>query len=246
MNETIPSADALAAPAPDASPAAPKPAAADLTRVRVQYRREEALRYIGHLDMQLVWERTLRRAKVALAYSQGFNPRPRLHMACALPLGFLSECELLDVWFETPEPSTADASAFCLALGAQIQAAAPPGLQITQVTIAPLGQPALQTRVQFAEYQAYPLDPLGSEELQTSIQSLLANPSLPRERRGKPYDLRPLIDSLILQETPHGPTLWMRLSAREGATGRPEEVLTALGFDPYAFRVVRQKLVLAS
>jgi hypothetical protein len=36
----------------------------------------------------------------------------------------------------------------------------------------------------------------------------------------------------------------MRLTAREGATGRPEEVLLALGYDPADFRVERVALIL--
>jgi hypothetical protein len=36
----------------------------------------------------------------------------------------------------------------------------------------------------------------------------------------------------------------MRLTAREGATGRPEEVLLALGLDPADFRVERLQLIL--
>jgi hypothetical protein len=36
----------------------------------------------------------------------------------------------------------------------------------------------------------------------------------------------------------------MRLSARENATGRPDEVISALGGDPLAARVHRTRLIL--
>jgi radical SAM-linked protein len=45
------------------------------------------MRYTGHLDLYRTWERTLRRAGLPLAYSQGFKPHPRIVLACALPLG---------------------------------------------------------------------------------------------------------------------------------------------------------------
>jgi hypothetical protein len=38
--------------------------------------------------------------------------------------------------------------------------------------------------------------------------------------------------------------LYMRLAAREGATGRPEEVLESLGLDPTAARIERTALIL--
>ena len=63
---------------------------------------------------------------------------------------------------------------------------------------------------------------------------------MPRERRGKAYDLRPLIERLELVEPGK---LSMRLSAREGATGRPEEVLEALGIPLDGVQVERTRLI---
>ncbi len=227
--------------------AAAPAAARALERIRMKYTRGEALRYVSHLDMQLVWERTLRRAGVPLAYSQGFSPHPRLHMASALPLGFLSRCELVDFWLELSggetEPTLETANLEGLA--AQVQAACPPGLTITQTERVPLNLPALQTQVQSTEYLAIPLDPLNEASLRQASERLLSAPNLPRERRGKAYDLRPLIETLEIRLGAEGrAALFMRLAAREGATGRPEEVLAAAGFDPAAFRVERLALIL--
>ena len=208
-----------------------------LERIRLVYTRGEELRYVSHLDTQLVWERTLRRARVPLAHTQGFNPHPRLQMAAALPLGFLSRCEILDFWMIAPEPVDV------AALSEKVQAAAPPGLTILSGESAPLGEPALQVQVQSAEYRAIPLDHIGFEAISSAAAALLGAETLPRERRGKPYDLRPLVERLD-GEQGDPPTLTMRLTAQAGATGRPEEVLDALGFDPTAFRVERLRLIL--
>lgn len=211
-----------------------------LSRVRLNYARREALRYTSHLDMHLVWERTLRRAGVPLAYSQGFNPHPRLHLAAALPLGFLSRCEITDFWLNLPEE---EARAGLPELVERIQAAAPPGLEIYGSAVVPLNLPALQTQVRAAEYLAYALDPIEADSLAQAASGLLAAESIMRERRGKPYDLRPLVEALEVRPgSPAG--LFMRLAAREGATGRPEEVLAAMGYDPAAFRVERLALLL--
>jgi len=79
-------------------------------------------------------------------------------------------------------------------------------------------------------------------DLEARVGSLLASPELRRQRRGKEYDLRPLLTSLELAAPGR---LLMQLSAREGATGRPEEVLESLGLDPLSVRVERTALIFA-
>jgi len=71
-----------------------------MQRIRVTYARTAPLRYTGHLDMQIVWERCLRRARLPLMYSQGFHPQPRINQACPLPLGMTSQMEVMDFWLE--------------------------------------------------------------------------------------------------------------------------------------------------
>ncbi len=210
-----------------------------LTRYRIQFQRGKELRYIGNLDMQMGWERTLRRTKLPVAFSQGFNPRPRFHTAAALPLGFTSHCEILDLWLnEALEPDE---------VVERLQKSAPPGLVIGATEIIPLNLPALQTQVIAAEYHAILREVPAEVNLPDALQTLLASPELPRNRRGKPYDLRPLITGLELFEANNGefPGLRMQLSAREGATGRPEEVLSALGLDATTAQVARIHLSLS-
>jgi hypothetical protein len=75
------------------------------------------------------------------------------------------------------------------------------------------------------------------------VAALLAAPEIHRTRRQKDYDLRPLIETLTRtasDEQSH--TLVMRLAAREGATGRPEEVAEALGWPATSAAYHRQKL----
>lgn len=214
-----------------------------LTRYRVSYTRGPEMRYVSHLDLQLVWERTFRRARLPIAHSQGFTPHPRFHMASALPVGFTSRCELADIWLDLPLPLPQ--------LREDLQRAAPPGLMIDRIEQVPLSLPALQTLVRTAEYEAaFPFEGIleaGKDAPpvpihQQMVSDFLAASSLVRERRGKMYDLRPLVHSLELTENG---ILKMSLAAREGATARPEEVLSALGLDPSQARVERTRLILA-
>ena len=207
-----------------------------MQRLRLTFAKTAAMKFSGHLDLHKTWERTLRRARLPLAYSEGFNPQPKMQLAAALPLGFTSECEVLDVWMETPQ-DLAEARA-------ALERAAPPGITLVGIEEAPERSPALQTQVASAEYRvavSTSLDPAAMDE---RITALLAAPEIQRTRRQKEYDLRPLIESLARAESDElGHTLVMRLAAREGATGRPEEVVDALGAAaaPAAFH--RTKLI---
>ncbi len=208
-----------------------------LTRVRVTFSKSGPLIYTGALDLQKIWERVLRRAKLKVAYTQGFNPGPRINLASAMPLGVNGAEELADFWFnEAP-----DLLAFC----DSINRCAPAGLRALRADVVPLSTPALQTRVEAAEYR-FDL-PTGADltEIHRKVETLMAAESLPRERRGKPYDLRPLIHAMNVTTDENGRgCITMTLQAREGATGRADEVLAALELDPGDVAVTRGKLLL--
>lgn len=121
-----------------------------------------------------------------------------------------------------------------------------PGIDIYDVTEVALDQPALQTLTRAASYLVTLLDPVEPAALAGSVTALLASPSLLRERRGKAYDLRPLVLNLCLQAGEEGnPGLAMSLALLPGETGRPEAVLEALGIDPQMARISRTAIVLA-
>ncbi len=203
-------------------------------RLRITFAKRGPLRYTGHLDLQKNWERIIRRARLPLAYRQGFHPHPRIQLAAALPLGFTSRAEIVDI-FLTQRVEMRN-------LKEQIQAVCPFGLEILNVEEVEENAPPLQTRLQAAEYLIIlpPLDVDAQQALRHRIAEVLAAPSLPRQRRGKDYDLRPLIYELRCLEDG---TLFMRLSASEGATGRPEEVLDALGIPWEETLIERTRLI---
>lgn len=197
-------------------------------RVRIQFGKTGPMRFTGHLDLAQAWERLLRRARVPIAYSKGFNPQPRLNLAAALPLGITSECELIDIWLETHVPA--------VDLLQRLTAAGPPGLIIHSVEEVAIKAPSLQSQLEAVEYDIV-LEPL--PELEGRVDALLAAVTLPRERRGKSYDLRPLV--LAIWHEAEG--IGMQLAARPGSTGRADEVLLALGLDALAARVHRTRLI---
>lgn len=209
-------------------------------RIRVTFAKQGALRYTGNLDLHRIWERTARRAGLDLLYSQGFNPQPKMQLAAALPLGFSSRCELLDM--------RVGGEADLATLPERLQQAVPPGIKILHVEEVDEKSPPLQTQVISAEYEVTLFEKVEESELIRNLSAMLEAESLPREKRGKAYDLRPLIEELSLTPSPSPAgrgelCLFMRLTARPGATGRPEEVLDALGIEYEGTRVERARFI---
>jgi radical SAM-linked protein len=206
-------------------------------RLRITFSKEGWLIYSSHLDLMRVWERALRRAGAPLAYSGGFNPRPKLQLARALPLGHVGEAELIDVWLE--EPVSLDQCAKSLV------PVLPEGLKIKQVQEVESSAPAMQTQVVATEYRVIVESDHSPKAVQARIEDALKEEELPHERRGKRYNLRPLIENLQLENAIDGKVvLAMRLSAGPGATGRPEAVLDVLGMGGAFARYRRSRLIL--
>ena len=204
-------------------------------RIRITFVKQGALRYTGHLDLHRLWERAARRAELPLAYSQGFHPQPKMNMAAALPLGFSSRCEVMDMKLERDIPLES--------LSTRLNTTLPSGLQVVDVEQVDERAPALQTQVLSAEYEVTFTESVDGSELKRKIDAVMESKSILRERRGKPYDLRPLIEEVSL--VPDG-KIFMKLAAREGATGRPEEVLDVLGIAFVETRIERTRLIFQS
>jgi radical SAM-linked protein len=205
-------------------------------RIRLTFSKTGAMQYVGHLDLHRSWERTFRRSGLPLAYSLGFHPQPRLNLACALPVGFTSQCEILDAWLEQEIPIDQ--------IRESVSAALPPGLEMHDLEIIDLQAPALQTQVTSAVYVITFFDDI--LDLDTRVQRIISADHLPRVRRDRSYDLRPLIEEITLlpQKNDEKRELRLQLAAREAATGRPEELLDEMAIQFENTHVHREKLIL--
>jgi radical SAM-linked protein len=187
------------------------------------------------LDIQHIWERLFRRAYLDLAYSQGFHPQPRIQQASPLPLGFLSSYEVLDFWLEGESDS--------LSIFKSISVTAQQGMEIQYLEEVDPPSPPLQTRLELATYSVTDLIGIDQNLMEEKIALIMKEHSIVRERRNKTYNLRPLINEIKLDD-PFNNLLKLefKLSAREAATGRPDELIAALGYDPLNFRYQRTYL----
>jgi radical SAM-linked protein len=208
-------------------------------RLRVTFTRDATLKYVGHLDTALTWQRILRRAGLPLAYSEGFNPQAKITFAAALPLGCTSDHEVMDV--------VLDRACDLNEATANLKRAVPPGVQVNSIEEVPLRAPALQAQLLSTEY-VVPIE--GSnliEVLIDRVARLLDASEVLRDRRGKSYNLRSLIQALTIERTDSDHALIrMKLQTSEQGNGRPDEVLAALELNSDEMKIHRTRLWFAA
>ena len=208
-------------------------------RLRLRFAKGEQLKYLSHLDLARAWERAFRRAGLPVAHSQGYNPRPRMQLAAALPVGVTGRAEYLDLWLTEPvKPES---------LAERLQPCLPPGLEVLHVEETELRGAALQSQTQAAEYRAQVWSEEPTEAVSGRIRALLDAPSILRQRHHKgkmqTYDLRPLIQAVRVEPGPEGQhVLTMRLQLSPQGAGRPDEVLQALGLALGRYTIERTNL----
>jgi hypothetical protein len=110
--------------------------------------------------------------------------------------------------------------------------------------------PSLQSRLRFAEYSVEMETDKSGPEIESALAELLARDDLPwhhaRDTGERFYDLRPLINGLWLEgKKDKRMAIGMRLRCDASGSGRPEQVVKALGFPTLPQSIQRTRLVFA-
>lgn len=198
------------------------------------------------------WLAATAAAGLPLAVSEGASPRPRLSLGAPLPMDMPAEAELIDVVLTERWPAWRVREA--------LEPVMPDGWRLVRLEDVWLGGPPLAGRIAAADYRiacAAPSDGVAVEDLAVRLRAasaaLLRASSLPRERakgdRRVAYDLRPLlIDVQVVDDGPPPVIVARTRFHPELGTGRPEEVVAALGdalgVTLVAADTVRERLVL--
>lgn len=207
-------------------------------RLRVTFSRGDEMKYITHLDMMRFWERALRRAGIPLAYTEGFSPHAQIALAAPLAVGTTSDAELMDVFLAEPMPAGRFA--------AQVAPQLPPAVSIAAVREVGLALPSLQADVRFASYDVDV--PADEATASAAVADFLARETVPWEHRRddevRQYDIRAQVHDIDVTDAGGTARLRMTLKNDNSGSGRPEQVVAALGL-PAPSRVHRTQLVLA-
>ena len=206
-------------------------------KLRIRFSKLGKIRWTSHRDLARMWERAFRRANLALAYSEGFSPRPKVSFGLALPTGHESVAEFLDV--ELTELGASDMCDSGLhSLAGRLSEALPVGVDATAVAVLAPGTPSLQEAVVSCSWRwtaaaAEGAAAIGLDEMRHRVARVLAAPDavITRTRKGVEVteDIRPGILALeVVDESEDGIVLVADLAAAPRSV-RPAEVLSALG-----------------
>ena len=188
-------------------------------RYWLQFAKQDAMKFIGHLDLLRIFQQSIRRAQLPVAYSMGFNPHQRLSFAMPLPVGMAGTAEWAEILLDSPFASDV--------LQAALNPVLPHGLQVTAVYSAPGSAPRLAPSVMAADYTAH--FPEGAPAgLEAAVAQMLAAPEILMEKKTKSgtreVDIRPDIFGLAFLEG----ALHMRLATGSAQNLNPQLVLRAL------------------
>ena len=217
-----------------------------IQRLRITFSRGDETKYISHLDVMRFWERALRRAAIPVAYSEGFSPHAQISLAAPLAVGTTSEAELMDVFLaELMQPKQ-----FITQLSAQI----PPGIAVISAQEVGLALPSMQADVRFAEYDVDIENKAADNAIPAvdafdAVERFMAAETIPwehkRENETRAYDIRAQVAELAAVDLTDGTgvRLKMRLKNDNTGSGRPEQIVAALGL-PAPTRIHRTQIIL--
>jgi radical SAM-linked protein len=181
---------------PLAKPAAPSGETL-VTKIRMRYSKTGRLRFLSHLDLMTLVQRASVRAHIPLAFSQGFNPHPKIAFGPALPVGMESETEYLDM--ET------DAGIDLLATAKSLNSTLPQGMRILEMRVVPRKSASLSGSIERYTYAVeVPAGYAGG--LEERVQEFLSKTSIIVEKDGKQKDIRPCIETVTVSLS-EGPAL---------------------------------------
>ncbi len=196
-----------------------------MPRVRVEFAKGDQVRFLSHLDLMKTFERVIRRAEIPIAFSEGFNPHPKMNFASALAVGVTSDSEYMDMELRE-NIELAD-------IIRRLTRAVPPGIEIKRGRFVADNTPALMAEVNRASYivLAETQQSIDSETLNDNVGRFMENTEVliikrtkkgPREKNIRPgiihFDGRPVGKDIEFNVT--------TVVSNEGNV-RPEEVIRA-------------------
>lgn len=206
-------------------------------RYRLRFSKREALRFISHHDLMRSFELTLRRSKLPIAFTQGFNPRPKVSFALALPLGVESLDEIVDVDLEF-EHEPMDAVEVMKRIGEHL----PPGMKFTECEFAEK-RPVVAAADYRVDLNQSDIDlqqlKLRLDEFLKASEFEFSRPRGPK-KPVRVFDARQFVERASLKDG----ILSMRLILSQAGGMKPSDLLQILKLDPLSLLVTKTKTIL--
>lgn len=224
----------------------PNIATSNENKYRFTFTKLGRARFLSHLELSAALIRALRRSSIALAYSVGYHPHPKISFATATSVGMESKQEYMDI---IAQEYLADLNF----LKNEINSALPPGVEVLEIRTLGAGEADLARTLLGFSYELYLPANTTSECLTAiadNIQKFLAAASfnINRLAKGKPIskNIRPFVEKLVIQSIEKKIELTVRHS-QQGSARPMDIIVNILSFsdeDSKQIRIVKTKTLL--
>lgn len=213
-------------------------------KLRVKFNKKNYLKYISHLDLIRLFQRSFNRAQIPVKYSEGFNPQPRFSIAHPLSLGIESCEEYMDIELE----EKIDPLDFMESMNQIL----PKDIQILDC-IYPKDKRPIAAIISLAHYEiSFGLvEDMDMDEVKGQIDRWLEKEKIIitriRKRRGRQIkreqNIRPLIKKLAFTNNKeNGFTIETLFKVGDGGNLRPDDFIDALIRDNSNFKIDKEDI----
>ncbi|MBP5254082.1 MAG: DUF2344 domain-containing protein [Lachnospiraceae bacterium] len=211
--------------------------------IRLKFRKQGFLKFIGHLDVLRTFQKINRRAGIDIKYSAGFSPHQEMSFAAPLGLGLTSDGEYVD-YVMNSVPGKDE-------LVRRINAVNVEELAVLDACLLPDDAKNAMSILSAADYTLTfrpghtPEDP---ERFYDRLFSFLSNPSIQVERSTKKNVIAVDLKSQIRKAGLRGDALLLQVDTGSKSNLKPEFVIETfcraegLPYDPLMFMVNRDEL----
>ena len=176
--------------APEATPKKSSAPPVLTTRIRMKFSRIGRVRFLSHLDLMTLFHRAALRAGVPVAFSQGFNPHPKISFGPALSVGMESEAEYLDM--ET------DPFIDLLQATRSLNGTLPDGVRVLEARTIPKKADSLSGGIGRYVY-GLRMPAEQAADVEGRVKEFLSRETVKVEKDGKQKDIRPGIESVTVK-----------------------------------------------
>lgn len=194
--------------------------------IRFKFKKKDGLKYIAHLDLQRTVARIIKRSRIPIRYTEGFNPHPKMVFALPLSVGSESECELLDVYMIFDEKRVGEPLYTPEEFKRDITPNLPKGLDFVAAFYP--DKPFTDIKSAIYEVEA---DLKNQSDIVPLVKSILSSPIevMKKSKAGdKVVDISPLILSFEVSQKEDKLFITLELSAAQNNYLNPEYIITGL------------------
>ena len=190
----------------------------------VEFSKTGTICYTSHLDIMRMFKRIFKRADIRLAYSQGFNPHPKMGFAQPLSLGYEGIREFIE--FETVEGMDEEE------ILARLKAIMPAGIELKRCISGDHLRKTLSAMTEAAKYSAFlPAHGMKPETAKNILTGYIEQDKIitlkkqKKKKELKEVDIKPMIRELDVDS--EGETLMLHMTLDQGSTSNlsPELVI---------------------